>query len=502
MTLRRSALARVTKRPSSERRSSLACRDSRRQPPVPRARRAAMRPFSTDADALVCLNNREFVVSALQGDDEGGPFRVDGREPHETRASADKLSIKLGPVEGVCVVRLGNTIACASTTGALEKPTSGGASSEGSLRVDVDFSSGACEGFAKDGRASQKTRQRAKDLGALLERGLKEARAVDVESLCVLAGKRVWVITCSVTILAHDGNLAGAASLAACGSLMTYRRPECAVDPNSGMVTVHGMDDREAIPLNMHHFPIASTYCFFDEVPGLAVADPTLEEEITADSSLVVVVNTHEEVCAISKSGAGVRGECVKGCVRASSRTAKAWTELLKEAAAEFEANRLANKVRTHYEGYNDAPDDDYLLDAFYKPGDELNFEADADAKEEDEPQSDSAEDEESDDDDDDGVDAADGDETMREVDDVATKKGKTSAKPSKRKEPIEESDEETKFCEDDDIDALFEKAEKKKKKTLASWDDLPGDADDLSKALKPRKKLKSLKKSKKTGKK
>ena len=29
---------------------------------------------------------------------------------------------------------------------------------------------------------------------------------------------------------------------------------------------------------------------------GLAVVDPTLEEEITADSSVVVVVNTHEEV--------------------------------------------------------------------------------------------------------------------------------------------------------------------------------------------------------------
>jgi exosome complex component RRP45 len=496
-------VARVTKRVSSEFVVvvSFAPSAAAAASPSLRARRAAMRPFSTDADALVCLNNREFIVSALQGDEEGGPFRVDGREPHETRASADKLSIKLGPVEGVCVVRLGNTIACANTTGVLEKPTSGGASSEGSLRVDVDFSSGACEGFAKDGRASQKTRQRAKDLGALLERGLKEARAVDVESLCVLAGKRVWVITCSVTILAHDGNLAGAASLAACGSLMTYRRPECAVDPNSGMVTVHGMDDREAIPLNMHHFPIASTYCFFDEAPGLAVVDPTLEEEVTADSSVVVVVNTHEEVCAISKSGVGVRSEDVKSCVRASSRTAKAWTELLKEAAAEFEANRLANKVRTHYEGYNDAPDDDYLLDAFYKPGDELNFEADDDdAKDEDEPQSDSAEDEESDDDDD--ADAADGDETMRDVDDVFTKKGKNPTKPSKRKDPVEESDEETKFCEDDDIDALFEKAEKKKKKTLASWDDLPGDADDLSKALKPRKKLKSVKKSKKTGKK
>ena len=56
-----------------------------------------MRPFTTDADALVCLNNREFIVDALRGDDEGGPFRGDGREPDDARAGAD-FEIKLGPL--------------------------------------------------------------------------------------------------------------------------------------------------------------------------------------------------------------------------------------------------------------------------------------------------------------------------------------------------------------------------------------------------------------------
>lgn len=449
-----------------------------------------MRPFSVDADAIVCNNNRELIVEALRGDDEGGPFRIDGREPENTRGGGD-LEITLGPLEGVCLVRLGRTLACATTTGRLERPLRSGSSAEGALRVDVEFSSGACEGFAWDGRANRATRQRAKDLGSLLERGLKDARAVDVESLCVLAGKQVWVITCSVAILSHDGNLAGAASLAACGSLMTYRRPECAVDPNSGTVTVHSADAREAIPLNMHHFPIASTYCFFDEFPGLAVVDPTLEEEVTADSSVVVVTNALDEVCAVSTSGVGVSSEDVKSCVRASSHSVRQLTTALKEAAAEFEAARLANKVRTHYDGYKDAPDDDYLLDAFYKPGQAVDV--DAESLDE-EPASDSAEDEDSDDEDEYMGDAAD------ESADATKKRATSDAKTKNKARPAqaEESDEDTKFHEDDDIDALFEKAEKKKKKKLSSWDELPGNAESLASALKPRKKLKSLKKSSK----
>jgi exosome complex component RRP45 len=458
-----------------------------------------MRPFEANTDTLVCLNNREFIVACLRGDDQGGPFRMDGRAPSQLRSDVE---ITIGPREGTCTVRIGQTIACASTTARLERPQRGGSTSEGVVRVDVDFSSGACEGFAKDGRMSKELRQRANDLGALLERGLKEARAVDVESLCVLAGKRVWVVTCAVTVLAHDGNLAGATSLAACGSLMTFRRPECAVDPNSGMVTVHDVDAREPILLNMHHFPVAASYCFFDEHPDIGVCDPNLEEEITADASLVVLTNSHEEVCAVSKTGEGVKSQIMRLCVRDGARVAREWTETLKEAAADFEADRLANKVRTHYDGYKDAPDDDYLLDAFIDAeGAQMEDDAQG-AAAADDVESDSAEDED-DEDETDGSDA-DADDMDADTDVEPSKPSPSSTKKKKKradKDPsppraaASESDEETKFNEDDDIDALFAKAEKKKQKKLGNWDGLPGDGDSLAAAVKPRKKLKSLKK-------
>lgn len=65
---------------------------------------------------------------------------------------------------------------------------------------------------------------------------------VDVELLCVLVGKWVWVVMCVVMILAYDGNLAGVASLAVCGLLMMYCCFECVVDLNIGMVIVYSVD--------------------------------------------------------------------------------------------------------------------------------------------------------------------------------------------------------------------------------------------------------------------
>jgi hypothetical protein len=184
--------------------------------------------------------------------------------------------------------------------------------------------------------------------------------------------------------------------------------------------------------------------------------------------------------------------------VRSASQTAREWTELLKEAAADFEADRLANKVRTHYDGYRDAPDDDYLLDAFYKPGQNLGVEGDAEPANG-EPQSDSAEDEDSDATDADAMDA----DAVDDADAPSTSKA-SRAKPTKLapEKPRDDSDDDVRFDADDDIDALFAKAEKKNKNKLGAWDELPGDGTDLASALKPRKKLKKTSSSKKSTKK
>lgn len=57
---------------------------------------------------------------------------------------------------------------------------------EGSLRFNVEFSPMASPNF-EPGRPTET----ANELARLIERGLRETKAVDLEALCVLAGRKV-----------------------------------------------------------------------------------------------------------------------------------------------------------------------------------------------------------------------------------------------------------------------------------------------------------------------
>ena len=57
---------------------------------------------------------------------------------------------------------------------------------EGSLRFNVEFSPMASPNF-EPGRPTEN----ANELARLIERGLRETKAVDLEALCILAGRKV-----------------------------------------------------------------------------------------------------------------------------------------------------------------------------------------------------------------------------------------------------------------------------------------------------------------------
>ena len=63
-------------------------------------------------------------------------------------------------------------------------------------------------------------------LSRVVERGLREARAIDTEALCVVAGEKVWSVECNIRIIDHGGNLADACNLAAVAAFHNFRRPE------------------------------------------------------------------------------------------------------------------------------------------------------------------------------------------------------------------------------------------------------------------------------------
>ncbi|KAM5551288.1 hypothetical protein ABKV19_026217 [Rosa sericea] len=87
-------------------------------------------------------------------------------------------------------------------------------------------------------------------LGCVIDRGLRESRVVDTESLCILSGKLVWAIRVDLHILDNGGNLIDAANIVALAGLLTFRRPKCSLGGENGQeVIIHPPEDRKREPV-------------------------------------------------------------------------------------------------------------------------------------------------------------------------------------------------------------------------------------------------------------
>ncbi|KAK9866329.1 hypothetical protein WJX84_003648 [Apatococcus fuscideae] len=246
--------------------------------------------MSRQPDSFVSNNDRSFILEALQAE-----HRIDGRRPFDLRTP----QIQISENGSTAMVQMGFTRTMAVVTASLESPYSD-RQSEGSIRFNVEFSPMASPGF-EPGRPGE----RAIELARLIERGLRDSRAIDLEALCVLAGRKVWMLRVDVHVLDHDGNLTDAAGLAALAALMAFRRPYVEVGGGSSEqdqeVTVMSPDVREPLPLTIHHLPIAVTIALFQE-GNLVCVDPNLKEEASAAGSMTAILNTHGELCAIQKA--------------------------------------------------------------------------------------------------------------------------------------------------------------------------------------------------------
>ncbi|XP_019051975.1 PREDICTED: exosome complex component RRP45B-like isoform X3 [Nelumbo nucifera] len=197
------------------------------------------------------VNEKKFIETALLSD-----LRVDGRRPFDYR----RLTVKFGREDGSSEVQLGQTHVMGFVTSQLVQPYRD-RPNEGTLSIYTEFSPMADPSF-EAGRPGEF----AVELGRIIDRGLRESRAIDTESLCVLAGKLVWSIRVDLHILDNGGNLVDAANIAALAALLTFRRPECTLGGEDGQeVIIHPPEAKEPLPLIIHHLPIAVTFAFFGD---------------------------------------------------------------------------------------------------------------------------------------------------------------------------------------------------------------------------------------------
>ncbi|KYO47374.1 exosome complex component RRP45 isoform X1 [Alligator mississippiensis] len=216
--------------------------------------------------------------------------RLDGRQSYDYR----NVRVSFGTDYGCCVVELGKTRVLGQVSCELVAPKPNRAT-EGILFFNLELSPMASPAFEL-GRQSELLVK----LNRLLERCLRNSKCIDTESLCVVAGEKVWQIRVDLHLLNHDGNIIDAASIAAIVALCHFRRPDISVQGEE--ITVYTPEERDPVPLSIHHMPICVSFAFFKQGTYLLV-DPSEREERVMDGLLVIAMNKHHEICTIQSSG-------------------------------------------------------------------------------------------------------------------------------------------------------------------------------------------------------
>jgi len=336
-------------------------------------------------DSSISNAEKGFVLEALRAG-----IRVDGRNLYDFR----DLEIAFSLDDTAAEVCLGETRVLAVVKGDLVAPYPDRAS-EGSVQFHVDFNPMASPALESYDQARPVQSELSAQISRLVERSLKTARAIDLESLCILTGRKVWSLRVDIRVLDHGGNLFDACILAAVAALMSFRRPVVSVGAatSSGQteIVVHPPDVKEPLPLNLHFLPIPTTVAVFGpatmdagaaagestistpqgggDSPALVsqlLVDPSLREESTMDGALTIVMTSNEDVCMIHTSRGTVlsagstsstahdggvtppSSNQISQCLQLAAVKAKEVTLQLQAALEVHNKARVAARIRRH----------------------------------------------------------------------------------------------------------------------------------------------------------
>jgi len=215
--------------------------------------------------------------------------RLDGRGPTDHR----EIQIEVGVVEraeGSARVRLGKTEVLVGIKLEIGEPYPD-TPDKGVLTVNAELVPLASPTF-EPGPPDENSIEIAR----VVDRGIRESNAINLEKLCIQPRKKVFVVFVDVYILNHDGNLIDASALAALSALLNTKMFNYEV--KEGEIEVKP----DYTPLPVTNFPIPVTFAKIDDK---LIIDPWLEEEQVMDARLTMIVEKDGKICAVQKGGSG-----------------------------------------------------------------------------------------------------------------------------------------------------------------------------------------------------
>ena len=215
--------------------------------------------------------------------------RIDGRGLTDYR----EIQIETGLIEraeGSARVRLGKTEVLVGTKIEIGEPFSD-VPNEGVLTVNAELVPLASPTF-EPGPPDEN----AIELARVVDRGIRESKAIALEDLCLIPGKKVFIVFIDIYVLNHDGNLIDASALASLAALMNTKIFNYEIE--NGEIKIKS--GYKQLPIR--NYPIAVT---FAKINDQLVVDPWLEEENVMNARLTITLEKDGKICAMQKGGSG-----------------------------------------------------------------------------------------------------------------------------------------------------------------------------------------------------
>lgn len=226
------------------------------------------------------LNEKDIRKKVKKGE------RHDGRDLEEYRDIEIETDYIKETADGSALVSIGDTKVVAGVSTDVEEPYDDRPES-GTIVTNAELAPIADREFE-----SGPPQEDGVELARVVDRGIRESEAIDLEDLCITPGEKVYTVFIDLHILNNDGNLIDASSLAAMAALMSGSLP--LYDEESRELD----RDEEWKDIELSTEPVTATA---RKIGDELVFDTTKEEEEAQDARLTVSIDENGQVVAMQK---------------------------------------------------------------------------------------------------------------------------------------------------------------------------------------------------------
>jgi exosome complex component RRP42 len=263
------------------------------------------------------------VIPKIKRDNYINLYKKGLRSDERDLFTPRKITIETNVLEktnGSALVKLGNTLVMVGIKLEVGQPFSD-TPDEGVLQVHAELVPLASPQF-EPGPPDENSIE----LARVIDRSLRDPKAIDLKSLVIRQGDKVWILWVDLYILDYDGNLFDASMLATMAALFTTRLPEYE-ELETGEVKIKEGLSNNYIKMNKKIVTVTTA-----KIENYIVVDPNLDEEIISDTKSVLSFDENGNIVGAQKAGMGSYSlEEINNTIEISRKASQVYFKLLED---------------------------------------------------------------------------------------------------------------------------------------------------------------------------